>query len=189
MYTMIMRFEFTTLLPAVQDFLRAPGLDQTVPVIAAGGIRNLRDIRRQHAVTWAAAAVRWERAFAMTEEGDAHPAYSRKFSPALAAGTSSNSGVARLPARASALHGCRGYLKVESTLKAAAHKARCAKVRLPRSGAVLRRSPTGDSSVDNQLVCCTARYLKKGSSSGAPAACRLATRSPLCVAISSSGCC
>jgi len=64
------RFDFERAVPETLAVLRAAGIEAT-PVIAAGGIRTLADIRRLQDL--GAAAVQLGTPFAVTLEGDAHP--------------------------------------------------------------------------------------------------------------------
>ena len=157
------RFEFDVVLPAVQDFLRGAGLERTVPVIAAGGIRSFEDICRMQSL--GAAAVQMGTAFAVTEEGDAHRVFKEVLAGARSEDIVEFQSVAGLPARAVRTAWMQGYLKVESTLKAAAHaKARCAKKFdcLVQCGLRDGLADWGQFCIDNQLVAALRGDLKKG---------------------------
>lgn len=157
------RFEFDVVLPAVQAFLRGAGLERTVPVIAAGGIRSFEDIRRMQSL--GAAAVQMGTAFAVTEEGDAHRVFKEVLAGARSEDIVEFQSVAGLPARAVRTAWMQGYLKVESTLKAAAHaKARCAKKFdcLVQCGLRDGLADWGQFCIDNQLVAALRGDLKKG---------------------------
>jgi nitronate monooxygenase len=69
------RFEFETVLPEVRALLRALGAEDRVPLIPAGGINTPERVRALIAL--GAAAVQVGTAFAVTEEGDAHPEFKR----------------------------------------------------------------------------------------------------------------
>jgi nitronate monooxygenase len=106
--------------------LKAAGLEGT-PVIAAGGIRTLADIRRLQDL--GAAAVQLGTPFAVTVEGDAHPEFKRVLAQARDEDMVEFTSVAGLPARAVATQWLKGYLKAEATLQAHAHpKKRCVNV-------------------------------------------------------------
>lgn len=157
------RFEFDIVLPAVQEFLRSAGLERTVPVIAAGGIRSFEDIHRMQSL--GAAAVQMGTAFAVTEEGDAHRVFKEVLAGARSEDIVEFQSVAGLPARAVRTAWMQGYLKVESTLKAAAHaKARCAKKFdcLVQCGLRDGLADWGQFCIDNQLVAALRGDLKKG---------------------------
>jgi nitronate monooxygenase len=69
------RFEFERSIPETIAVLRAAGIEQQTPIIAAGGIRTKADIER--VVALGAAAVQLGTPFAVTTEGDAHPEFKR----------------------------------------------------------------------------------------------------------------
>lgn len=157
------RFDFETVLPATHAFLRAAGLEQTVPVIAAGGIRSFEDIRRMQSL--GAAAVQLGTAFAVTEESDAHHVFKEVLANATPADVVEFQSVAGLPARAVKTVWMQNYLKVEQTLKAAAHlKARCTKKFdcLVQCGLRDGLADWGQFCIDNQLVAALRGDLKKG---------------------------
>lgn len=121
------RFDFERSVPETLAVLRAAGLEEHTPVIPAGGIRTLADIRRLQAL--GAAAVQLGTPFAVTIEGDAHPDFKRVLAEARDDEMVEFQSVAGLPARAVATPWLRAYLKAEARLKAVAHvKARCTKV-------------------------------------------------------------
>lgn len=121
------RFDFERSVPETLSVLRAAGLEARTPVIAAGGIRTLADIRRLQAL--GAAAAQLGTPFAVTIEGDAHPDFKRVLAEARDDEMVEFQSVAGLPARAVATPWLRAYLKAEARLKAVAHaKARCTKV-------------------------------------------------------------
>ena len=65
------RFDFDVVLPEVLAAFRAAGIEGRVPLIAAGGVSSLDDIRKLQAL--GASAVQLGTAFAVTVESDAHP--------------------------------------------------------------------------------------------------------------------
>ena len=69
------RFDFERAVPETLAVLRAAGIESQTPVIAAGGIRTLADIRRLQAL--GASAVQLGTPFAVTTEGDAHEEFKR----------------------------------------------------------------------------------------------------------------
>ncbi len=120
------RFDFENAIAQARAFLRSAGIEDTLPLIAAGGIRSQHDIRRLQAL--GAAAVQLGTPFAVTEEGDAHPAFKRVLAEATDDALVEFTSVAGLPARAVRTPWLDAYLKLESRLQAVAHpKARCTK--------------------------------------------------------------
>jgi nitronate monooxygenase len=120
------RFDFDRVLPEVHAFLRSAGVERDVPLIAAGGIRRFEDIARLQSL--GAAAVQLGTPFAVTEEGDAHPAFKRVLAQARDEDIVEFTSVAGLPARAVATPWLRAYLKAEARLQAVAHvRRRCTK--------------------------------------------------------------
>lgn len=120
------RFDFEQVLPEARAFLRSAGIEQDVPLIAAGGIRSLDDIRRVQAL--GASAVQLGTPFAVTQECDADMTFKRTLADARDEDIVEFTSVAGLPARAVATPWLKAYLKVEDKLQAVAHaKARCTK--------------------------------------------------------------
>jgi nitronate monooxygenase len=120
------RFDFERAVPETLAVLRAAGLEN-IPVIAAGGIRTLADIRRLQDL--GAAAVQLGTPFAVTREGDAHPEFKRVLAEARDEDMVEFTSVAGLPARAVATPWLKGYLRAEASLQAVAHpKKRCVNV-------------------------------------------------------------
>jgi nitronate monooxygenase len=120
------RFDFERCIPDTLAVLRAAGIEASTPIIAAGGIRTLADIRRIQSL--GAAAVQLGTPFALTLECDAHPEFKRVLAEAREADKIEFTSVAGLPARAVATPWLLAYLKAEPRLQAVAHaKARCTK--------------------------------------------------------------
>ncbi|MET0333404.1 MAG: nitronate monooxygenase [Rhizobacter sp.] len=119
------RFDFERSIPETLQVLHAAGLEDT-PVIAAGGIRSLLDVRR--VVGLGAAAVQLGTPFAVTTECDAHPDFKRVLAEAREEEKVEFVSVAGLPARAVNTPWLTTYLRAEPRLQAVAHpKARCTK--------------------------------------------------------------
>lgn len=117
------RFDFDQVVPQTVEVLRAAGLEH-IPVIAAGGIRTLEDIRRLQDL--GAAGVQLGTPFAVTLEGDAHPEFKRVLAEARDEDMVEFTSVAGLPARAVATPWLKAYLKAEADLQAVAHvRKRC----------------------------------------------------------------
>ncbi len=117
------RFDFDVVLPQVRAFLRSAGLDGRIPLIAAGGVSCLEDIRRLQEL--GAAAVQLGTAFAVTEESDAHPEFKRILAGAKPEDIVEFTSVAGLPARAVRTPWLDKYLRQEAKLKAKAHVQPC----------------------------------------------------------------
>jgi nitronate monooxygenase len=109
------RFDFEVVLPEVTAFFRTAGLEGKIPLIAAGGISGLDDIRRLQGL--GAAAVQLGTAFAVTLECDAHPEFKRVLAEATPEDIVEFTSVAGLPARAVRTPWLDKYLRNESKLK------------------------------------------------------------------------
>ena len=118
------RFEFENVIPQSLAFLRTAGIEQQIPLIAAGGIRCFEDIARVQAL--GAAGVQLGTPFAVTQECDAHANFKRVLAQSRDEDMVEFTSVAGLPARAVATHWLKNYLKAEPKLQRAAHvKPRC----------------------------------------------------------------
>jgi nitronate monooxygenase len=109
------RFEFDVVLPEVLAFLRSAGLEGRMPLIPAGGISCLEDIRRLQEL--GASAVQLGTAFAVTTESDAHPEFKRILAGARPEDIVEFTSVAGLPARAVRTPWLDKYLRQEAKLK------------------------------------------------------------------------
>ena len=117
------RFDFERVLPAIRRALHDAGLDaDRIPLIAAGGINSPQRVRA--ALEAGADAVQVGTAFAVTEEGDAHPNFKRVLAGARAEDMVVFMSVAGLPARAVRTPWLAAYLKKEETLRKRANKRR-----------------------------------------------------------------
>lgn len=118
------RFDFDVVLPQVQAFFREAGIEGRIPLIAAGGISSLDDIRRLQAL--GAAGAQLGTAFAVTAECDAHPEFKRVLAQARPEDIVEFTSVAGLPARAVRTPWLEKYLRLEPRLQKHAHpKAHC----------------------------------------------------------------
>lgn len=118
------RFDFDVVLPEVRAFFRSAGIEQEIPLIAAGGVYCRDDIVRLQAL--GASAVQLGTAFAVTQECDAAPEFKRVLAEAHPSDLVEFVSVAGLPARGVRNHWLDKYLRVEPQLKAVAHvKKRC----------------------------------------------------------------
>ena len=157
------RFDFENVIPAAKEFLRGAGIETSVPLVAAGGIRSFADIARLQSM--GAAAVQLGTPFAVTEECDAHPAFKEVLANARDEHIVEFLSVAGLPARAVATTWMKNYLRVEPALKAVAHaKTRCTKKFDCRTQCGLRDglADWGQFCIDNQLAAALRGDVKKG---------------------------
>lgn len=113
------RFEFDVVLPQVQAFFKSAGIEGRIPLIAAGGVESLDDIRRLQSL--GASAVQLGTAFAVTAECDADPAFKRVLADAGPEDLVEFTSVAGLPARAVRTPWLDRYLRLEPRLMAKTH--------------------------------------------------------------------
>jgi nitronate monooxygenase len=104
------RFDFETVLPDVMAYFRSAGLEGRIPLIAAGGVSCLADVRRLQ--TLGASAVQLGTAFAVTTECDAHPVFKRTLAEARPQDIVEFTSVAGLPARAVRTPWLEKYLRL-----------------------------------------------------------------------------
>jgi nitronate monooxygenase len=157
------RFEFENVIPQSRAFLRSAGIEDEVPLIAAGGIGSCADIARLQAL--GAAAAQLGTAFAVTTESDAHPAFKRVLAQAKKDDLVEFTSVAGLPARAVATPWLRAYLGAEAKLQAVAHpKSHCTKAFdcLAQCGLRDGLPGWGQFCIDNQLAAALRGDVKKG---------------------------
>jgi nitronate monooxygenase len=157
------RFDFERCVPDTLAVLRAAGIESTTPVIAAGGIRTVEDIKRVQAL--GAAGVQLGTPFAVTLEGDAHPEFKRVLAEAREEDKVEFTSVAGLPARAVATPWLNAYLKAEPRLQAVAHvKQRCTKVFdcLAQCGLRDGKAGWGQFCIDQQLAAALRGDVKRG---------------------------
>jgi nitronate monooxygenase len=109
------RFDFDVVLPEVLAFLRGAGLEGRIPLIPAGGISCLQDIRRLQDL--GASAVQLGTAFAVTRESDAHPEFKRILAGARPEDIVEFTSVAGLPARAVRTPWLDKYLRQQARLQ------------------------------------------------------------------------
>lgn len=119
------RFDFETVVPAARAFFAELGLDpDAIPLIPAGGIDSHERVRALAAI--GAAAVQLGTAFAVSEEGDAHPAFKAVLAGAPREEVVEFMSVAGLPARAVATPWLRRHLAAQPRkAELARAKARC----------------------------------------------------------------
>jgi len=114
------RFDFDVVLPQVQAFFKSAGIEGRIPLIAAGGVESLEDIRRLQSL--GATAVQLGTAFAVTTECDADPAFKRVLADAGPEDIVEFTSVAGLPARAVRTPWLAKYLRLEPRLQAKTHR-------------------------------------------------------------------
>ncbi|WP_238587668.1 nitronate monooxygenase family protein [Caenimonas sp. SL110] len=118
------RFDFDVVIPEVLAFFRASGIEGRIPLIAAGGISSLQDIKQLQAL--GASGAQLGTAFAVTKECDAHPDFKRVLANAGPEDMVEFTSVAGLPARAVRTPWLDKYLRLEPRLQQHAHqKAHC----------------------------------------------------------------
>lgn len=119
------RFDFERVIPETLAFFRSMGLaDGAIPLIPAGGINSHERIRELLAL--GASAVQLGTAFAVTEEGDADPAFKRVLADAQPEDIVEFMSVAGLPARAVRTPWLTTYLRhLEKMQTSARKKPRC----------------------------------------------------------------
>jgi nitronate monooxygenase len=157
------RFDFERCVPETVAVLRAAGIEKDTPIIAAGGIRSLADIRRLQGL--GATGVQLGTPFAVTIEGDAHPEFKRVLAEARDEDMIEFTSVAGLPARAVATPWLRAYLKAEARLQAVVHvKPRCTKVFdcLAQCGLRDGKIGWGQFCIDQQLAAAMRGDVKRG---------------------------
>lgn len=156
------RFNFENVIPETREVLRAAGIENT-PIIAAGGIRSIEDIRRVQAL--GASGVQLGTPFAVTEECDADPGFKKVLAEAREEDKVEFTSVAGLPARAVNTPWLKAYLKAEPRLQAVAHeKARCTKAFdcLAQCGLRDGKVGWGQFCIDQQLASALHGDLKGG---------------------------
>ncbi len=159
------RFDFQTVIPAVQESFRELGIDpQLVPLIPAGGINSPQQLR--HLLGLGAAAVQLGTPFAVTQEGDAHPNFKRVLAEAKPDDIVTFMSAAGLPARAVRTPWLANYLERAEKLRAAAvgklHKCTLAWDCLLSCGLRDSLASAGQFCIDNQLAAALRGDVDKG---------------------------
>lgn len=118
------RFSFSRVLSECRELFHTLGLAwESIPLILAGGINTHEKVR--HWLDEGAAAVQVGTAFAVTEEGDAHPAFKQVLATATPETLREFTSVAGLPARAVLTPWLSRYLASESRLQGRARQRDC----------------------------------------------------------------
>jgi nitronate monooxygenase len=161
------RFEFENVLPEARALLRNLGIEDRVPLVAAGGIDSPRRMRQLFDL--GAAAVQLGTAFAVTEESDAHENFKRVLAGAGPHDIVEFVSVAGLPARAVRTPWLDAYLKAEAKMQAKAAergrpKPRCTMVFdcLAQCGLRDGLAKFGQFCIDHQLAAALRGEIKKG---------------------------
>ena len=159
------RFDFAEVLPGIFKVFDEMGIARgQIPIIVGGGIN--RHEKLLAALALGASAVQVGTAFAVTEEGDAHPNFKRVLAEAKPEDIVTFMSVAGLPARAVKTPWLANYLKRESRLQAVAKAApmRCAIGLhcLTQCGLRDGLERAGQFCIDSQLVAALKGDVNKG---------------------------
>jgi nitronate monooxygenase len=115
------RFDFPGVMEGIFAVFKELGLErEVIPVVVAGGIHTHEQV--EGALALGAAAVQVGTAFAVTEEGDADPAFKKVLAEARPEDIVTFMSVAGLPARAVVTPWLKNYLKREKALQSHAKK-------------------------------------------------------------------
>lgn len=118
------RFDFDVVIPQSLEFFKKSGVEQEIPLIAAGGIDSHAAIKRLQNL--GASGVQLGTAFAVTQECDASATFKRILAQAQPQDIVEFTSVAGLPARAVRTPWLDKYLRILPVLQERAHvKAKC----------------------------------------------------------------
>jgi nitronate monooxygenase len=158
------RFDFATVIPAVLASFKELGLErEKIPLIVAGGINSHEKVRA--ALRLGASAVQIGTAFAVTEEGDAHPVFKKVLAEARPEDIVTFMSVAGLPARAVRTPWLDRYLRREERMKGKARpKPQCTLAWdcLLHCGLRDGLARAGQFCIDNQLGAALRGDLERG---------------------------
>jgi nitronate monooxygenase len=159
------RFDFENVLPGTIAALKELQIDPAqLPLIPAGGINSPQRVKELFAL--GASAVQLGTPFAVTEEGDAHPAFKRVLAEAEPEDIVTFMSVAGLPARAVRTPWLANYLKRAEKLSIAAaekaHKCTLAWDCLLSCGLRDSLPKAGQFCIDNQLAAALHGDVEKG---------------------------
>lgn len=158
------RFDFDTVVPGVLETFEQLGIgDEKIPVICAGGINSFERVR--DLLDLGASAVQLGTAFAVTEEGDAHPNFKKVLAEAQLEDVVTFMSVAGLPARAVRTPWLDKYLRREHKLQLAAspdHKCTLAWDCLLSCGLRDGLPKAGQFCIDHQLAAALRGDVEKG---------------------------
>ena len=117
-------FAFPVVLEGTQALLRELGIErERIPLIAAGGVHTPEQVRAL--LGMGASAVQLGTAFAVTQEGDAHPDFKKVLAEARPEDIVTFQSVAGLPARGVKTPWLANYLEKEAKLQGKARKQPC----------------------------------------------------------------
>ena len=159
------RFDFEAVVTEVHAAMRGLGIHpDTVPLIAAGGVNTHERVRELLGIGYA--AVQLGTAFAVTEEGDAHPNFKKVLAGAHDEDIVEFISVAGLPARAVRTPWLERYLRREEHLKSRAptNPHRCASALECLTACGLRDglAKFGQFCIDSQLAAAVRGEISKG---------------------------
>ena len=159
------RFEFKTVLQETLELFKQLAIEaEKIPLIVAGGINSHEKVKSL--LGMGASAVQLGTAFAVTEEGDAHPNFKKVLAEAAADKIVTFMSVAGLPARGVLTPWLANYLKREEKLQscAKADPARCAARLNCLSMCGLRDgiNKFGQFCIDSQLAAALRGEVSKG---------------------------
>jgi nitronate monooxygenase len=155
------RFDFETVIPGVLAAMRELDVG-SIPLIAAGGINSHQKFRELLAL--GASAVQLGTAFAVTEEGDAHPLFKKVLAEAKPEDIVTFMSVAGLPARAVRTPWLDRYLRRESRMQGKAKQRVCTLAWdcLLNCGLRDGLARAGQFCIDNQLAAALQGDLERG---------------------------
>ena len=159
------RFDFDVVLEGVFQLFRELSLDrERIPLICAGGINSHEQVKSL--LGQGASGVQLGTAFAVTEEGDAHPDFKKVLAEAKSEDIVEFMSVAGLPARGVATPWLKNYLRRETLLQS---KAKCDRSRctqglhcLTTCGLRDGLAKIGQFCIDTQLAAAVRGEVKKG---------------------------
>jgi nitronate monooxygenase len=157
------KFDFEVVIPQTLEIFKQMGIENLIPLIAAGGINRLEDIRRIQGL--GAQGVQLGTAFAVTQECDAHENFKHVLANAKPEDMVDFQSVAGLPARAVKTKWLTSYLKAEPVLQEnARQKNRCTMIFdcLHECGLRDGKSQWGQFCIDKVLGYAQAGNLGKG---------------------------
>ena len=159
------KFDFAEVLPGIFKLFDDLGITRSqIPLIVGGGIHSHE--KMLDALALGASAVQIGTAFAVTEEGDAHPEFKRVLLDARPQDIVTFMSVAGLPARAVKTPWLENYLRREARLQscAQADPERCAAGLhcLTQCGLRDGLARAGQFCIDQQLVAALKGDIKKG---------------------------
>ena len=157
------KFDFEVVIPQTLEIFKQMGIEGRIPLIAAGGINSLEDIRKIQGL--GAQGVQLGTAFAVTQECDAHDNFKHVLANAKPEDMVDFQSVAGLPARAVKTKWLTSYLKAEPVLQEnARQKNRCTMIFdcLHECGLRDGKSQWGQFCIDKVLGYAQAGNLGKG---------------------------